>query len=63
MHVAQKCAAVLGQRHASNKRACRPKVRSGFGTTTCIKQKGMSPKSAQRFWDNDMHQTKGHVAQ
>ncbi|MEY9167786.1 hypothetical protein ABIE78_005905 [Sinorhizobium fredii] len=23
----------------------------------------MSPKSAQRFWDNDMHETKMHVAQ
>jgi hypothetical protein len=43
MHVAQKCAAVPGQRHAS--------------------KQSMSPRSAQRFRDNDMHQNKEHVAQ
>ncbi|TIS50579.1 MAG: hypothetical protein E5W96_09905 [Mesorhizobium sp.] len=61
MHAAQKCIAVLGSRHA-------PKQRSVHAAQKCIavlgsrhapnKDRCMSPKSAKRFWDNDMHQNK-----
>ncbi|MBB6407984.1 hypothetical protein [Mesorhizobium sangaii] len=28
-----------------------------------MKEESMSPKSVQRFWDNDMHEGRVHVAQ
>ncbi|RWB52188.1 hypothetical protein [Mesorhizobium sp.] len=37
--------------------ACRPKVRSGFGGTTCIRKMHVAQKCAA-VWENDMHRDK-----
>ncbi|AZO22349.1 hypothetical protein EJ070_17745 [Mesorhizobium sp. M1E.F.Ca.ET.045.02.1.1] len=59
MHVAQKCAAVLGERHASNKECMSPKSAERFWENDMHQNKErMSPKSVQRFWESDMHRNK-----
>jgi hypothetical protein len=49
MHVAQKCAAVLGRRLASKQDACRPEVRSRFWNDDLHRNKDLKARCLNSF--------------